>query len=80
MICQADVMQKERLREYLRGEVYRYTAQELMQNLDQLLATAINAIEGEVESEDYPRASVILYNDHYKEIWISGAGGRFAHI
>lgn len=64
---------KEILLEYLRREdVAKQPPQELLGNLDKVLWEAVKTQTEELQPEEYPRASIIIYNDYYKEIWNYG--------
>lgn len=64
---------KELLLEYLRQEgVEQQNAEELFANLDAALAANSLAGNEMLAPEEYPRASAIIYNDIYKEIWSYG--------
>lgn len=63
---------KEILQEYLRQDVERQSAEELMGNLDRILSEHARDAGGFLSREEYPRAAVIIYNDFYKEIWSYG--------
>lgn len=68
---------KDILAEYLQQgqEIERQSAVWLLTNLDRILS---EKVEDNVKSakslpcEEYPRASIIIYNDIYKEIWSYG--------
>lgn len=64
---------KELSLSYLQQEgVEQQTAEELFTNLDAVLQKNI-ALQGTKPAiEEYPRASIIVYNDIYKEIWSYG--------
>ena len=57
---------------YLKQDVDKQTAEQLFSNLDKLLNESISNVEGTLPYEEFPRASVIVYNDIYKEIWSYG--------
>lgn len=57
---------------YLLQDVENQAAEELLHNLNNLLHEAIQGNVESISCEDYPRASVIIYNDIYKEIWVYG--------
>ena len=64
---------KELLLEYFAQEhVENQTAQELFSNLDKLLYRCAVENHPGLKAEEYPRASVIVYNDIFKEIWSYG--------
>lgn len=63
---------KDILSEYLRKNVERQNAEELLQNLDAILQKNIRKYAENLPREEYPRAAVIIYNDFYKEIWSYG--------
>lgn len=64
---------KELLLEYFaREQVEKQTAQELFLNLDKLLYQHAVQKQPGLPAEEYPRASVIVYNDILKEIWSYG--------
>lgn len=62
---------KEVLSDYLRQDVEKQSAIELMRNLDRILHDSIESAE-DLGREEYPRAAIIIYNDFYKEIWSYG--------
>ncbi|MCI8433198.1 MAG: hypothetical protein HFH83_08435 [Lachnospiraceae bacterium] len=62
---------KEVLSDYLRQDVEKQSAIELMRNLDRILHDNIESAEN-LASEEYPRAVIIIYNDFYKEVWSYG--------
>lgn len=64
---------KEILLNYLKQEsIEKKSSLELLKNLDKVLREAVMAYEKSLEPEEYPRASIIIYNDYYKEIWNYG--------
>ena len=64
---------KEMLLEYLgRKHVEKLTPLELLKNLDEVLKDAVAESKELLQPEEYPRASIIIYNDYYKEIWNYG--------
>ena len=67
---------KELLQAYFHKQVRtgmeQLTAEELFGKLDHILAEKIEQADGELQPEEYPRASIIVYNDFYKEIWSYG--------
>lgn len=60
------------LQEYLRKDIANQNAEELLENLDIILNTKLREQKDDVKIEDYPRASIIIYNNIYKEIWSYG--------
>ena len=52
--------------------IEKQNAQELFANLDDYLYKHAVAKYPQLPAEEYPRASVIVYNDIYKEIWSYG--------
>lgn len=63
---------KDLLADYLLQDVAKQTPEELFSNLDRVLSKRIDTAKGILLCEEFPRASVILYNDIYKEIWSYG--------
>ena len=60
------------LQKYLRKDIANQNAEELLENLDIILNTKLREQKDDVKIEDYPRASIIIYNNIYKEIWSYG--------
>lgn len=63
---------KDKIIEYLNLTSPEQSAKELFCNLDAVLHDSIAPCKEELLVEDYPRASVIVYNHYYKEIWSYG--------
>ena len=63
---------KDIIMEFLSKNVERYSAAELFHGMDYALKRSIENALGDLLRKDYPRASVIVYNDFYKEIWSYG--------
>ncbi|MBR5566468.1 MAG: hypothetical protein IKW08_09985 [Roseburia sp.] len=64
---------KELLMNYLKQkDVEKQSPLELLNNLDNVLCEAVLVCETPLDQEEYLRASVIIYNDYYKEIWNYG--------
>ena len=64
---------KEILLEYLnRKHIEKQEPLELLNNLDKVLKDAVAVSKELLQPEEYPRASIIIYNDYYKEIWNYG--------
>ena len=63
---------RELLCGYLQTGVEKQPPEELFQNLDALLHREICAQGGRLAAGEYPRASVIVYNDVYREVWSYG--------
>ena len=64
---------KEILLKYLEQEgIAKQSPLELLNNLDKVLCKAVIACGAALEPEEHLRASVIIYNDYYKEIWNYG--------
>lgn len=64
---------KEILLNYLKqDDIAKQSPLELVNNLDKILCEAVLASGVSLEPEEYPRASIIIYNDYYKEIWNYG--------
>lgn len=62
---------KELLKGYFNEGIEKQNAEELFTHLDLLLKKNIDK-NPNLMIEDYPRASIIIYNDIYKEIWSYG--------
>lgn len=63
---------KEILCSYLGQKgVEHQTAEALFANLDNVLSKSVE-VPDLLPPEEYPRASVIIYNDIYKEVWSYG--------
>lgn len=60
------------LADYLQQDIERQSAVELLANLDHVLREKVQSRAEYLSSTEYPRASIILYNDIYKEIWSYG--------
>lgn len=60
------------LSEYLRKNIEKQNATELLENLNSVLYKAIQNENECLSFEEFPRASIIIYNDLYKEIWSYG--------
>lgn len=62
------------LKDYLHQniDVEKQNAVELLRNLDHILYKKIQNNIKELSYKEYPRASIIIYNDFYKEIWSYG--------
>ena len=63
---------KDKILTYLKQISKEQTAKDLLMHLDKVLQDSVIACEAELQSEDFPRASIIIYNDYYKEIWSYG--------
>lgn len=64
---------KDILLQYLQeNDVSNLSAKELFTQLDQVLANAVKATTEDIAIEDYPRATVIVYNALYSEVWNYG--------
>lgn len=63
---------KDIILEFLARDVSKYTATELLERLDRLLRKKISDNPIQLVPLDYPRASLIVYNDFYQEIWSYG--------
>lgn len=64
---------KELLLEYMRQEeIEQQDVVTLLLNLDEVLHQYAVARNPDLPSEEYPRASIVIYNDCYKEIWSYG--------
>lgn len=63
---------KDVLMEYLQTGVEHLTAMELFTGMDSVLRDCIGEQEQILHMKEYPRASVIVYNDIYKEVWMYG--------
>lgn len=63
---------KDVLSDYLSQDIIKQNAIELLTNLDTLLKKQYQSVQTELSCDEYPRASVIIYNDFYKEIWSYG--------
>lgn len=63
---------KHILSRYLQQGIERQSCIELIENLDRILCDSILQNDEYVSREEYPRASIIIYNDFYKEIWSYG--------
>lgn len=57
---------------YLSQGVADLNALELLTNLNSLLAKQIHSVSENLSLADYPRASIIIYNNVYKQIWAYG--------
>lgn len=60
------------LTDYLQQDIERQSAVELLSNLDRILRENVQSRAENLSYAEYPRASIILYNDFYKEIWSYG--------
>lgn len=64
---------KEVLLNYLKQDgIVQQKPEEFMKNLDGALRESIESQGADLKTEEYPRASIIIYNDIYKEIWNYG--------
>lgn len=63
---------RDKIIAYLKQVSWEQPAKELFGNLNRVLHDSIISCEEELQLEDFPRASVIVYNDYYKEIWSYG--------
>ena len=64
---------KNCLIEYLeKNDVKNLQSAELFSTLDEVLATKVKEIGEPIAVEDFPRASIIVYNDIFHEIWSYG--------
>lgn len=64
---------KDLIVQYLQeNEVVQCDAVELFSNLDKVIADAMDSVGDTILVEDTPRASVIVYNDIYQEVWSYG--------
>lgn len=67
---------KDKIIEYLQNisakQVYKQSAKEFFCGLDKILREEIAVYGEELALEDYPRASIIVYNHYYKEVWSYG--------
>ena len=63
---------KNKILTYLKQIPKEQTAKDLFMHLDKVLHDSAIACKEELQIEDFPRASVIIYNDYYKEIWSYG--------
>lgn len=63
---------KDILKEYLMNDVEKQKPLELLENLNRILCENSRALFKNLPTEEYPRASIIIYNNFYKEIWSYG--------
>lgn len=63
---------KDVLLEFFNSGIEKYNATELFYQADRFLRGSLNEDLDRLSSIDYPRASVIVYNDIYKEVWSYG--------
>ncbi len=63
---------KQLLVDYLQKDIATQTSEELFDNLDLFLNANIQKHLERLTCADYPRASIIIYNNYYKEIWSYG--------
>lgn len=64
---------KEVLLNYLKQDgIVQQKSEEFMKNLDLAFRESIESQGVDLNTEEYPRASIIIYNDIYKEIWNYG--------
>lgn len=52
--------------------LYKLSAEDFLSNLHFALSQAVNELNEDIRYEDYPRASIIVYNGYYQEIWNYG--------
>ena len=60
------------LEQYLKQDVGRKGYDELLEDLDLILHEIVSKEPDDFPPEEYPRASIIIYNDYYNEIWSYG--------
>ena len=63
---------KDIILEFLNKDVAGYSATDFFFNVDRFLREKIGENMVNLTLADYPRASIIIYNDYYKEIWSYG--------
>lgn len=63
---------KEIICRYLKNYNPQIYNVQMFNEINNILREEIQSIDEKVSEEDFPRASIIIYNDIYKEIWVYG--------
>lgn len=64
---------KNSIMKFLEQEnIFKLSAKDLFHQMDQYLRDDVSKFVTQIQYKNLPRASVIIYNDYYKEIWSYG--------